>query len=240
MERVDSSVRLSVTDNGRGITPDFLPFVFERFKQADNSISRVHGGLGLGLAISRHIVELHGGTIEAQSLGEGLGARFVVKLPVAAVRPEARATSARLATVPSMVGFERPEELVGLRILVVDDEQDARDLLTEVLESCGSIVTRADSATKALGVIERELPDILISDIGMPGDDGYAFIRKVRELPPELGGRIPAAALTAYARAEDRRRALNAGYMMHIPKPVEPAELVAVIANLARFSLGRS
>jgi PAS domain S-box-containing protein len=239
LERVDASVTLTVADNGRGISPRFLPFVFERFKQADPGISRAHGGLGLGLAISRHIVELHGGAIEAHSEGEGHGATFVVRLPVAPARPEAPALPSRLAAVPSAVGFERPPELLDLRILVVDDELDARDLLTAVLESCGAVVMRADAATTALTVLERELPDIIISDIGMPGEDGYTFIRKVRALPPERGGRIPAAALTAYARAEDRRRALNAGYMMHIPKPVEPAELVAVIANLARFSLGR-
>jgi CheY-like chemotaxis protein len=234
VERVDSSVRLSVADTGQGIAPEFLPHVFERFKQEDGKITRAHGGLGLGLAISRHIVELHGGTISVASKGEGMGAIFTVSLPVSPLRTEARATSSRLSSSVGQLDFQPRPELVDLKILVVDDEKDARDLVAAVLEQMGARVTSAGSAEEALTAVELELPDLLLSDIGMPGKDGYALIREFRALPHAAS--IPAAALTAYARAEDRRKALDAGYMMHIPKPVEPAELIAVIANLTRFS----
>ncbi len=237
VERVDSNLKLTVADSGRGLAPEFLPHVFERFKQADGATTRAHGGLGLGLAISRHIVELHGGVIEVESKGEGLGATFVVLLPVSPVRQETRGTASRLASSVGMRAFQSRPELKGLRVLVVDDEEDARDLLAAVLEACGSIVTLAGSAADALAKIQAEAPDVLVSDIGMPGEDGYDLIRKIRAL--DRGADIPAAALTAYARAEDRRRALDAGFMMHIPKPVEPAELVAVIANLTRFAARR-
>ncbi|MEO6419613.1 MAG: hybrid sensor histidine kinase/response regulator, partial [Polyangiaceae bacterium] len=239
VQRVDSSLKLSVADSGRGIAAEFLPHVFERFKQADGATTRAYGGLGLGLAISRHIVELHGGTIEVQSKGEGQGSTFTVLLPVSPIRQETRGTASRLASVAGAPPFEPRAELKDLRVLVVDDEEDARDLLVAVLEKCGSIVTAAGSAAEALEKIRAEVPDILLSDIGMPGEDGYALIRKVRGLDHASGGNIPAAALTAYARAEDRRKALDAGYMMHVPKPVEPAELVAVIANLTRFAVRR-
>jgi PAS domain S-box-containing protein len=239
VERVDSSLRLIVSDSGRGIPAEFIPRVFERFRQADGAITRSYGGLGLGLAISRHIVELHGGTIQVESKGEGQGATFTVLLPVSPIREAARGTASRLAGVVGTEPFELRPELKGLKVLVVDDEDDARDLLVAVLEKCGSVVTSAGSAAAALDKIRLERPDVLVSDIGMPDEDGYALIRKVRALGYEGGANIPAAALTAYARAEDRRKALDAGYMMHIPKPVEPTELVAVIANLTRFAVRR-
>jgi CheY-like chemotaxis protein len=226
VERVDSSLKLTVADSGRGIPAEFLPQVFERFKQADGATTRSYGGLGLGLAISRHIVELHGGSIHVESKGEDLGSTFTVLLPVSPLRQEARSTASRLASLPSVDGedlFALRPELRGLKVLVVDDEEDARELLVAV----------------ALEKIRSEKPDVLVSDIGMPGEDGYALIRKVRALGHESGANIPAAALTAYARAEDRRKALDAGYMMHVPKPVEPAELVSVIANLTRFAVRR-
>jgi len=234
LERVDSSLRISVADSGQGIAPEFLPHVFERFQQEDGKITRSHGGLGLGLAISRHIVELHGGTISVASKGEGCGTTFTVMLPLAPLRQETRGTSSRLSSSVGNVDLTQRPELVDLKVLVVDDEADARDLVAAVLEQMGAQVTFAGSAAEALAAVARELPDVLLSDIGMPGEDGYALIRKFRELPN--AAHIPAAALTAYARAEDRRKALDAGFMMHIPKPVEPDELISVIANLTRFA----
>ncbi|MDF3065166.1 MAG: Two-component hybrid sensor and regulator [Polyangiaceae bacterium] len=238
LERVDSNLHISVADTGQGIAAEFLPHVFERFKQEDGKTTRAHGGLGLGLAISRHIVELHGGSISVKSQGEGQGSTFTVSLPVAPLRPEIRGTAARFTTV---VGHAQPAErpeLVDLEILVVDDEGDARDLVVAVLEQLGAKVTAAGSVAEAMAAVAQGLPDLLLSDIGMPGEDGYALIRKFRALPGAES--IPAAALTAYARAEDRRKALDAGFMMHIPKPVEPAELIAVIANLTRFRAPQS
>jgi PAS domain S-box-containing protein len=226
---------LSIKDSGRGIPASFVPHVFERFRQADGGITRVTGGLGIGLAISRHLVELHGGTIDVASEGEDRGATFVVKLP----RPASRATpvearrSSQLQS--SDATFDCPPELAGLKVLVVDDEPDARELLVVILERCGSKVVTASSAAEALAQIDREAPNVMLSDIGMPGEDGYALIAAVRKRGVDDGGSTPAAALTSYARAEDRRRALQAGYQMHLPKPAEPAELVAVVANLARM-----
>ena len=237
LERVDSSLRIAVTDTGPGIAPDFLPHLFERFKQADGATTRAHGGLGLGLAICRHIVELHGGTIEAESKGPGTGATFVVLLPFSPSSVERRASPVPHAVDASR--FELRQELVGLRVLIVDDEADARDLLVAVLGQCGSIVETAGNAAEALSKVASHRPAVIVSDIGMPGEDGYALIRAIRALAPEHGGNTPAAALTAYARAEDRRRALDAGFMMHLAKPIEPAELVAVVASLARFGAER-
>lgn len=239
LERVDSNLRLTVTDTGTGINTEFLPHVFERFKQADGTTTRTQGGLGLGLAISRHIVELHGGSIHVESKGEGQGSTFTVVLPISPVRQGARVTSSRLASVAGGLAFEIRPELKNLRVLVVDDEDDARGLVAAVLERCNAIVTTADSVPDALEKLRTQKPDILISDIGMPGQDGYDLIREVRALTEEDGRNIPAAALTAYARADDRRKALDAGFMMHVPKPVEPAELVAVVANLTRFAVRR-
>jgi PAS domain S-box-containing protein len=239
VERVDSSLRLSVADNGHGMKAEFLSHAFERFKQADGATTRAYGGLGLGLAISRHIVELHGGSIHVESKGEGHGSTFIVLLPVSPLRRETRGTSSRLTSVVGTMAFEVRPELKGLTVLVVDDEEDSRNLVVAVLERCGCIVAAAQSAADALAKIRTEKPHVLISDIGMPGEDGYDLIRQVRALAHDDGGNIPAAALTAYARAEDRRKALDAGYTMHVPKPVEPAELISVIASLTRFAVQR-
>ena len=234
LQRVNSSIEIAVSDSGRGISPEFLPYVFDRFRQADMSTTRQHGGLGLGLAIVRHLTELHGGTVHAESAGEGQGSTFTIRLPLVGVyqkddsqervHPAARRLNATL---------ECPERLDNLKILVVDDEADTRDILRAMLGQCGAEVITADSSSEALSLLEQFKPDVLVSDIGMPFEDGYELIRKVRALPAEQGGGIPAVALTAYARAEDRLRTLRAGYQMHIPKPVEIAELVAIVANIA-------
>jgi signal transduction histidine kinase/DNA-binding response OmpR family regulator len=235
LRRLEAYVELSVIDTGQGIRPTFLPRVFERFEQQDASSTRAHGGLGLGLSICRHIVELHGGTIRAQSPGETKGATFTVELPVEPLgTPASRGTGEGLAP-QSEATFERPAELAGLKVLVVDDEADARELVAFVLKQCGALATPVASAQEAMVALARERWDVLLSDVGMPDEDGYALIRHVRALTKEHGGGIPAAVLTAYARAEDRLRALDAGYQMHVPKPVEPAELVAVVAALARI-----
>ena len=233
LTRLDESLRIAVTDTGPGVAPAFLPHLFERFKQADGATTRAHGGLGLGLAICRHIVELHGGSIEVESKGPGMGATFVVLLPFSPSHAERR--SSRPPQPIDVSKFETRPELAGLRVLVVDDEPDARDLIQTVLAQCGSSVETASSVAEALKKLASHRPEVLVSDIGMPGEDGYALIRAVRALAPEQGGTVPAAALSAYARAEDRRKALDAGFMMHVAKPVEPAELIAVVAALARF-----
>jgi PAS domain S-box-containing protein len=240
LERVESQARITLSDTGIGIRREFLPYVFDRFRQADGSISRRHGGLGLGLAIVRHLVELHGGTARAESLGEGKGASFIIELPLLAARTSVVA-SAEAETQPSQPIFwtdestaiECPPALENLKVLIVDDELDARLLLTAVLENCGVRVESTQSAREALAAIESFKPDVLVSDIGMPDEDGYALIRKIRALKAEQGGRIPAIALSAYAREEDRMRALLAGYHIHVAKPVNPAELIAVISSLA-------
>jgi PAS domain S-box-containing protein len=234
LERVDSHVEITVSDSGIGINPEFLPYVFDRFRQADAATTRLHGGLGLGLSIVRQLTELHGGTARVESEGEGKGATFVISLPFIAVTGE-YVEPERIRPTISGNGLQREcqPSLDGLRVLVVDDEQDARDLLRVVLENCGSQVTTAASAAEALDAIEALRPDVLISDLGMPGEDGYSLIAKVRALPAERGGRTPAAALTAYARVEDRLRVLRSGFQIHLPKPVEPVELVTVVASLA-------
>jgi len=223
------AVEIGVKDSGRGIDPRFLPCVFEPFRQADGGSARVTGGLGLGLAITKHLVEIHGGTIDVESEGLGKGATFTITLPKLGAPPVS-------ASEPLITMEQAPEEqqLSGLRVLMVDDEPDARDLVRAVLENSGSIVRTASNVRSALDALDDEIPDVLLSDIGMPGESGYDLIRQVRALPHERGGDVPAAALTAYVRPEDRRKVLGAGFMMHVPKPVDPAELVAVVAALAR------
>jgi two-component system CheB/CheR fusion protein len=236
LEREGAHVRLTVSDTGEGIEPEFLPFVFDRFRQFESRPARVHGGLGLGLAIVRHLVELHGGTVGAASSGRGQGATFTVTLPLAAPRDGSnQALRDRLAGAGEIPQSQAPSpwRLRDLRVLVVDDEPDARDLIGLILTSYEAEVRACASASEALQILDEWLPDALIFDIGMPIEDGYELMRKVRAREPERGGRIPALALTAYARSEDARRALEAGYQAHIPKPVKPDELATVVANLA-------
>ncbi|HYG61782.1 MAG TPA: response regulator [Thermoanaerobaculia bacterium] len=230
LARRDGQVRLTVSDTGQGIDPTFLPHAFEPFRQADGSITRAQGGLGLGLAIVRRLVELHGGTVHGESGGPGRGAAFHVDLPLRATAAERRAPE----PLPPAhgVGFECPPSLLDLDVLVVDDEPDARDLIAVMLEKCGARVRVAASVAEAMEAFTQSPPDVLLSDIAMPGQDGYELIRRVRALPAHAGGRVPAAALTAHARAEDRRRTLLAGFNIHVAKPFDPDELLAVVASL--------
>ncbi|HET7671372.1 MAG TPA: ATP-binding protein [Burkholderiales bacterium] len=231
LQRVNSHVEISVADSGIGIKREFLQHVFERFRQADASSTRHHGGLGLGLSIVKSLVELHGGSVHVHSDGEGLGATFSVHLPVTAVQrpgmPERLHPAAAAASSPFL-----PTDLAGLTILVVDDHPDAQRLLQRMLADCGARVLAAGSAVEALGVLEKEPADLLVSDIGMPNVDGFELLRRVRALPAERGGQIKAIALTAFARTEDRTRALRAGFLAHVSKPVDPSELVATIASV--------
>jgi PAS domain S-box-containing protein len=231
---VESNVEVRVIDSGRGIDPEFLPHVFDRFRQADASPTRAQGGLGLGLAIVKHLVEAHGGTVRIQSEGENRGTSVFVRLPVMAVRMEADVRSGRAESSP-VGGLAGAPSLAGIRVLVVDDEADAREMLTVLLGECGAAVRSAGSAADALATLDAWVPDVLVSDIGMPGQDGHQLIRLIRERPAETGGGVPAVALTAYARLEDRMRALGAGFQMHVAKPVEPVELVMVIHSLLEF-----
>lgn len=235
LERVNSHIEISVIDTGQGIKPEFLPYVFDRFRQADASITRSHGGLGLGLSIVRSLTELHGGTVSAKSQGEGKGATFIVSLPLIAVHPEETELKPEIAVADdTAIAYDQPT-LSGVKVLVVDDEPDARNLIKCVLEECLAEVCTASSAVEALDLLQHYQPDVLVSDIGMPKEDGYQLIRQVRKLPPEQGGRIPAVALTAYARAQDRKQALLSGYQMHVAKPVEASELVAVVFSLTNL-----
>jgi signal transduction histidine kinase/CheY-like chemotaxis protein len=232
VERDGSDVRVRVSDTGQGIAPEFLPHVFERFRQQDGSTTREHGGLGLGLAIVRHLVEQHGGQVSAESAGEQLGSTFTFNLPIAAVKTPAEAReSAGQPPSKSSTG-EGATTLEGVRVLVVDDQPDARELLALVLGRAGAEVSTAASASEAIELLQTEEVDVLISDIGMPAVDGYALIGRVRDMPAARARHTPSVALTAYASEEDRRRALAAGFDAHISKPVEPAELVSVIADL--------
>jgi CheY-like chemotaxis protein/two-component sensor histidine kinase len=229
-----SYVEISVTDSGQGIPRDFLPHVFERFRQADSTSTRVHGGLGLGLAIVRHLVELHGGTVAVASEGEGRGSRFTVRLPLRAVASdelEGLGTSERAEAAGRALGDT--DQLAGVRVVVVDDEPDARELLTAVLEHHGAEVACAGSVDEALPLVEQFGPDVLVSDIGMPVHDGYELIRRLRALPADAARRTPATALTGFARPEDGARAVEAGFDTHMAKPVDPARLVEVVAKLA-------
>jgi signal transduction histidine kinase/CheY-like chemotaxis protein len=226
-------VELVVSDSGEGIDPGMLPHLFERYRQADGSSTRRHGGLGLGLAIVASLVELHGGSVEAQSAGLGTGATFTVRLPVRATEPLDAHNDERTGPPASIAaGDIDAPALIGLEILVVDDEQDARDLVSRILTERGADVHRAASGEEAIGMLNRICPDILISDIGMPGMDGYSLIHQIRERTAAMKRPLPAIALTAFARSEDRTRALLAGFQSHVAKPVESAELVAAVASL--------
>lgn len=235
LQRVNSHVEVSVSDTGQGIDAEFLPHVFDRFRQADSSSRRAHGGLGLGLAIVRNIVELHGGRVHATSRGEGQGATFSVELPLSILHPSVAPVRVHPRT-SEVVPFQPARTLDGVRVLVVDDEPDTLETIETILAQCGAEVRTASSAASALETLQQWTPHLIVSDIGMPGDDGYALIQRVRALAPDAGGQVPAIALTAYARVEDRLRVLAAGFQMHVPKPIEPAELVAVISSVAAWA----
>jgi CheY-like chemotaxis protein len=225
---------ITVSDSGQGIKSDFLPRVFDRFSQADGSSTRTHGGLGLGLAIVRHLVEIHGGTVRAESPGEDRGATFLVSLPLMqASESQHQRDKSEVNNPASHSNRAHWPSLDGLRLLIVDDEVDFRDLVTKMLGHYGAVVKAAASAGEALSYLENWKPDVLVADIGMPNEDGYGLIRKVRALSAERGGSTPAIALTAYTRAEDRQRALSAGYHIHLAKPITGTELAAAVANVA-------
>jgi signal transduction histidine kinase/ActR/RegA family two-component response regulator len=223
LERVSSHVEITVADTGIGIKPEFLPHVFDRFRQADSSATRTAKGLGLGLSIVKHLVEQHGGSVHVTSPGKGQGATFSLQIPLTVVH---RKGIGGIAT-----DFKR-SDLSGVTVLVIDDQADARELIQRVLTECDAKVITAGTAAEALRAVETERPDVLVSDIGMPDVDGYELLRRVRALGHARGGRLPAIALTAFARSEDRTRALRAGFLVHVSKPVEPAELVATVASV--------
>jgi PAS domain S-box-containing protein len=239
LQRIDSHARLQIRDTGIGILSKDLPHIFERFRQADASNIRTHGGLGLGLAIVDYLVRQHGGEVYAQSEGAGKGATFIVEFPLTASEVVSSDQGrVDLFSEQARLMLENPEtfthqQLDGLRILVVEDDADTRELLEVILERCGATVRAVGSSYAALDELMHSIPDIVISDIGMPGESGYDLIKKIRSLDPEQGGRVPAVALTAYASAADRRRALLAGFQTHLAKPVEPDELLAVVASLS-------
>jgi PAS domain S-box-containing protein len=240
LSRAGESCELTVSDTGQGISSDFLPFIFDRFRQAESASTRRHGGLGLGLAIVRHIVELHGGTVQATSLGKGHGASFIISLPMMAEKHLTAESREQEAAKDYPIANEFNHSLEGLRVLVVDDEPDAREMLSVLLTQAGAKVVTAGSCDETLALIAGEVetgfgarPDVLVADIAMPGSDGFDLIRSLREMETERGTRIPAIALTAYASEEDRARVLSAGFQIHIAKPVRMSDLTAAIASLA-------
>jgi CheY-like chemotaxis protein len=242
--RVGTNLHIRVSDTGSGISAEFLPHVFERFRQQEGARSRTYGGLGLGLAIAKELVELHGGTVGAESDGSGRGATITVILPIPPLLIEPRNTGdaeSRLEQTASEKAWSATDRLAlnGVRVLVVEDDPDGRDMLVTAFEHCGARVTATASALEAMAAFRREVPDVLISDIGLPGEDGYELMGKIRALPPAEGGMVPALALTAYSGEEDRRKALAAGFQVHVPKPAEPATLVAKVAVLVARSPGR-
>ena len=234
LESIGSQLEIRVADTGPGIDADFLPFVFDRFRQADSTSTRRHGGLGLGLAIVRHLVEMHGGTVSAKSDGKGRGATFVVRLPLIPLQDSSNSSGAKTGASQRLDNkLTSSPILAGVRVLVVDDEADAREMLNLTLLQCGAEARTTASVPEALDLLTHWRPHVLVSDVGMPGEDGYSLIARVRALGPDLGGLIPAVALTGYAGPEDRVRLLAAGYQRHIAKPVDLGELVKVVANLA-------
>ncbi|HYP15735.1 MAG TPA: ATP-binding protein, partial [Opitutus sp.] len=231
LRRFEARLEINITDTGEGIAPEFLPYVFDRFRQADGSTTRRHGGLGIGLAIVRQLVELHGGEVGVISPGPGQGATFTVSFPINAVQPVAVARPAHPAAA-TLRRDHTEERFDGLTALVVDDEPDARLLLRRLLEDRGASVLLASSAAEAFTLLVAQRPDVVVSDIGMPVEDGYSFLGRVRALAPADGGITPAIALTAYARPADRIQAMRAGFQLHLVKPVDPAELFAAIVSL--------
>jgi PAS domain S-box-containing protein len=236
LEQVDSHAEIKISDNGAGISREFLPFVFERFRQNDASTTRAHGGLGLGLAIVRHLVEMHGGTVTAESRGEGKGSTFTVRLPLTGKHQVTAlpAEESPAETRERKKTFAAATDLSGLRVLVVDDDADTLEMLHIVLKKYGAAVQTAASSADALAVFRQWKPDVLISDLGMPVEDGFTFIAKIRALSPAEGGNTPAAALTAYVAEKDRLEALAAGFQIHISKPIDPATLAATVAEMGR------
>ena len=232
LERADSNVRLRISDTGLGIAPNFLPHVFDRFRQADSSSTRRHGGLGLGLALVKNLVELHGGTVRAESAGENQGAAFTVTLPIAPMDEKLPVETPAPAPLRNKRWPMEMADFTGLRILAVDDELDARELVAHILSECGAAVATAGSCAEALELTRKVRPHLLITDIGMPDEDGYAVLEKIRRLSAEEGGAAPAIALTAFARAEDRERALRSGFQVHLSKPFEVSELIETVAKL--------
>jgi signal transduction histidine kinase/CheY-like chemotaxis protein len=244
LSRIDSHIEIDVADTGEGIEPAFLPHVFDRFRQADASTVRHHGGLGLGLSIVKQLVELHGGSISASSKGKGLGSTFRVKLPVMATTETSEQPQITRQHPARSPDLRVPEDaadtdLGGIKVLVVDDERDARMLLQRLLEDRNASVETASSAKEAITMLMQGAPDVLVSDIGMPEQDGYGLIRRIRSLP-DGRSTIPAIALTAYARTEDQVKAIDAGFQLHLTKPVEPVELIAMVRSLAQRSAARS
>ena len=231
---MNSHIEIRVADTGKGIKPEFFPFVFERFSQAENPVIRMQGGLGMGLAIAKTIVELHGGTIAAYSEGAGKGAVFTVTIPIMAVNTEAGTGEyAQSRRGWNEISLMCPPELSGLKALVVDDDSDTCDMICAVLERCGALVRTANDAEGALEAFSSWKPAVLISDIGLAGVDGYELLSRIREMEKQTGSKTPAVALTGFARIGDRVKALASGYQMHVAKPVEPAELLTIVASLA-------
>jgi CheY-like chemotaxis protein len=234
----EAGIEITVQDEGPGIKPETLPYIFDRFRQGDSSSTRTHHGLGLGLAITRHLLDLHDATVQAANRTDRSGATFTVLLPAREKRiepaeeaPPQRACAEQAEPVPA-----RPS-LSGMRILIVDDEPDGREVLSVVLQRCGAEIFLASSASEAFDLLQEERPDVMLVDIEMPGEDGYSLVLRVRALPPEEGGLVPAAAVTAYASAQDRARALSAGFQLHLPKPVDVTDLPRVVAGLARTTV---
>ena len=231
--RAANAVLLEVRDSGEGIAAEFLPFVFERFRQADGTTTRQHGGLGLGLAIVRHLAELHGGTVRASSEGLGTGSTFTVSLPLQAPEtPDEESPSSPSSAARSTPSISEACPLGDVRVLVLNDDADMRDLIAMILEDAGARVTRTSSVREAIAAIAERCPDVALSDLGMPGEDGYGFVKRVRASTDPVVRSLPLVAMTAYARAEDRHRVLDAGFQRHIAKPIEPAELVVTLAQL--------
>jgi CheY-like chemotaxis protein/two-component sensor histidine kinase len=238
LARINSHLEVEVADNGEGIEPAFLPHVFDRFRQADATTTRRHGGLGLGLSIVKQLVELHGGTISAKSGGRGQGSTFRVALPLMpttgeSIDREGTREYPKRSAEHTALPVHEPVDLAGLAVLVVDDEADSLALIRRILEECSAQVIEVASATEALERLARQIPDVIVSDIGMPVQDGYWLIQRIRASDGEIA-HIPAIALTAYARIEDRLKAIRAGFQLHLSKPVEPIELVSMIHSLAR------
>jgi PAS domain S-box-containing protein len=232
LERVNSHLEVTVADTGAGISPEFLPYVFDRFRQADSSTTRRHGGLGLGLAIVKHLTELHGGSVRVKSGGEGQGATFTVHLPLAPVNEEGLETRHHPEISAAFQPLQELPRLDGARVIVVDDEADSRSLIGRILEKAGAEVMLAESGNGCLEALKRSVPDVIVSDIGMPALDGYSLIRSIRKLPPSEGGRVPAIALTAYTRSEDRVRAIAEGFQLHLSKPANALELLTFVESL--------